>query len=380
MPPLKITVIEPSGLLYGSEYCLLDILDGLPRESFSFDIVMPRGGGFDQLLISRGMEIHDLLPRYLHRISRWGKAGVYWRLFRFLRKRRPDLIYLNQAGLLRAVSAIARLLRIPVVCQVQTLEDSRGISHQHGLQKPVRAFICNSEFIACQTQVPDIKKCTLYQGMSQSARDSDVPAKRDSDDRRSFTVGILGRIALSKGHYLLLDAAALLCQRIPACRFVVIGAGLTSEDTNAFELAVERAGLTSRFEMRGYRSQLEEELSRVDVLAIPSLAEPLGRVLFDAANFGVPVVVSDAGGLGEVCRRFSIGVPFQSGDANALAISLEYVALNYSAVLESFRSASQKMQDSLSMKSYIGVIRRILERAALGDTTSMTWLGEPARK
>lgn len=377
MPALKVTVIEPSGLLYGSEFCLLDILDELPRESFSWDIVMPRGGGFDQLLINRDFEIQDLLPRYLHQISRFEKAKAYWRLFRFLSQRRPDLIYLNQAGLLRVVSIIAHLLKIPVVCQVQTLEDSRWISHQRGIHKPVSAFICNSEFIAAQTKVPDTKKCTLYQGIQRTACRPASATSRDVDFQRSFTVGILGRIAPSKGHYLLLEAAAQLSRRIPACRFVVIGAGLTSEVTSAFEQAVDRAGLTSRFEMRGYRTQLSEELSRVDLLAIPSLAEPLGRVLFDAAKFGVPVVVSDAGGLGEVSRRFSIGVSFRSGDASAFANSMEYVAVNYSAVLASFRSASQRMLKSLSMKSYIDEIRIILERGSLGESTSTTWLGDP---
>ena len=95
---MKITVIEPSGQLYGSEYCLLDILDGLPRESFSWNIVLPGGGGFDQVLIKRGFETYDLMPRYLHRIGRAAKLRGYWRLLRFLAKEKPDLIYLSQSG------------------------------------------------------------------------------------------------------------------------------------------------------------------------------------------------------------------------------------------------------------------------------------------
>lgn len=374
---MKITVIEPSGLLYGSEYCLLDILDGLPRESFSWNIVLPGGGGFDQVLIQRGFETHDLMPRYLHRIGRAAKLRGYWRLLRFLAKEKPDLIYLNQAGLLRVVSIIARLLRIPVVCQVQTLEDARWLSRQNGIQQPVRAFICNSRFIADQTHVADARKCTLYQGIDQRVVHPPSPRQKTGDSLGSFNVGILGRISLSKGHYVLLDAAALLCRKIPGCRFIVIGAGITPADTQAFEQAVERSGLASRFQMRGYRSELREELSRVDVLAIPSLAEPLGRVLFDAANMGVPVVASNAGGLGEVCQRFDIGVPFESGNAEALAESLDYVAENYATVEESFRSASQQMHQKLSMTSYLSEVRKILERAAIGECTSITWLGDP---
>ena len=82
---------------------------------------------------------------------------------------------------------------------------------------------------------------------------------------------------------------------------------------------IKDSGLSAKFEFRGYRTDVEMELSRLDLLVIPSIAEPLGRVLFDAAEFGVPVVLSDGGGLGEIGKRFDIGVRFESGNPDALA-------------------------------------------------------------
>jgi glycosyltransferase involved in cell wall biosynthesis len=381
---VKIAVIEPSGRLYGSEYCLLDIIDGLPRKDFEWTVLLPEGRGFDQLLLEREVAFKFAIPRDLGQLSKWRKTLAYARMLRHLRKIGPDLLYVNQAGSLRAASACARWLRLPVVCQVQTLEDARWVSARQKLHRVVRAFICNSQFIAEETECNRQKKCVLYQGVDQrrltNAR-AKVQRKRQSLAQEvpgagPRVIGILGRIALSKGHFLLLEAAQILQSRVAECRFVVIGEGLTPDDTVRFEAAVRQSGLAPRFEFRGYRSDLELELGRLDLLVIPSLAEPLGRVLLDAAEHGVPVVLSDAGGLGELSRRFCIDVPFRSGDANALADAIAGAMENLPAVRERFWSSSLAMFELLSMPSYLGSMERILRNAAAGRSANEVWLGD----
>lgn len=376
---LRVAVIEPSGRLYGSEYCLLDIVSGTPREWFEWRVFLPEGRGLDRLLEAAGVACDFSMPADLSDRSRPGRLLVYLRVLARLRALDPDLIYVNQTGSLRAAASYARLLRTPIVCQVQTLEDARWLSSQPGLQSPVQAFICNSDFIASATKVDSSRKCTLYQGIpverTNRARRNAEKAER-SRDTETFKIGILGRIAHSKGHYLLLDAAkALHCAR-DDFRYVVIGEGLTDRDTEAFRSAVHREGLDDLFDFRGYRSNLAEELDRLHVLTIPSIAEPLGRVLFDAAEQGVPVVLSDAGGLGELSKRFGIGVRFASGSAQALATALSDVAGSYEETVSDFRVAAVAMLESLSMEPYLEVVAEVLRRSASGKPTRLEWLGE----
>jgi glycosyltransferase involved in cell wall biosynthesis len=381
--PLQVAAIEPSGRLYGSEYCLLDIIDGLPRRRFSWRIFLPRNAGFDQLLLDRGIGCEFLLPRHLGEIPRWQRSLVYARVLWRLKQLKPDLLYVNQTGSLRAAAVYARWLQLPVICQVQTLEDARWLSSNPRLHPVVKAFICNSEFIAAETLCDPYRKCVLYQGLppervEHSKKNRLSPRKfiYRYGEQKPFVVGILGRIAVSKGHYLLINAVTQLQKLLPNCRFVVIGAGLTPKDTHDFGSAVHQSGLTPSFEFRGYRKDLAAEFDRLDLLVIPSLAEPLGRVLFDAAEYGVPVVLSDAGGLGEISRRFDVGVRFKSGDAGALSRSLFEVARNYQKIRQRFLAASLIMLERLSMPSYLSTIERILLSSADCRTSCEVWLGD----
>jgi glycosyltransferase involved in cell wall biosynthesis len=377
--PIRIVVIEPSGRLYGSEYCLLDILDGLNSEPFQWSVILPKGQGFDQLLLDRRIECHFLMPSNAAAKSRVCRTGHYLRILWHLRQLKPDLLYVNQTGSLRAAAMYSRWLKLPMVCQVQTLEDARWVSGRKELHKDVYAFICNSQFIANQTLVDKDKKCILYQGIGserveRTQRFAMERLQRPISDATKF--GILGRIAVSKGHYLLLDAMQRLGDRLAGSRVVVIGEGLTPSDTKAFQDAVARAGLTDRFIFRGYQTNIQEELSAVDVLLIPSIAEPLGRVLFDAAEFGVPVIISDAGGLGELGKRFSIGIPFKSQDPDALASAMAGVVQNLSSNQTAFARASLEMMQSLNMSSYLDSVKKIVFAGATRKQCAIAWLGD----
>jgi glycosyltransferase involved in cell wall biosynthesis len=380
---VKIAVIEPSGRLYGSEYCLLDIIDGLPKDRFSWRIVLPKGRGLDRLLLDRGIDCEFLVPSYPGSLSQGKKMGAYAKIIWRLKQIKPDLLYVNQAGSLRAAAIYARLLKLPVVCQVQTLEDARWLN---GFPKPhdvVNAFVCNSQFIAAELYCDPHKKCVLYQGIAEERVIRALQhlqerrgAQRENKEEKGVAIGILGRIAISKGHYLFLEAASLLKDWLPTCRFVVIGEGLTAEDTLQFSEAVQESGLDADFELRGYRTDLTAELSRLDLLVIPSLAEPLGRVLFDAAEHGVPVVLSDAGGLGELARRFNIGVTFKSGDSEALADAIVMSVDDYPAICLQFYAAAVSMLERLPMRSYLDSVDRILRAAAYHKTANEVWLGD----
>jgi glycosyltransferase involved in cell wall biosynthesis len=374
---LRIAVIEPSGLLYGSEYCLLDILEGLPGSDFDWTIILPKGGGFDAILQERGYQCHFLLTRFLHKVSRARKIIPYFQLYRFLQKNRPDVIYLNQAGLLRVTNTIATRLRIPVVCQVQTLEDAAYVSRHCSQSAVVQSFICNSQFIGDMLNVDERKKSILYQGiLTSQPRPQTVSRLASKYDR--FTVGILGRIAESKGHFLFVQAARQLVAESETIRFVVIGDGIDRDTTTRFQKAVDDAGLTPFFEMRGYCKDISTELNRIDLLAIPSLAEPLGRVLFDAARFAVPVVVSDEGGLGEISEMYSIGVQFKSRDADSLASAIREVRTEYATVCNDFFMATERLHRGLNHERYLNIIASILKKASKWQNSSDRWFGETA--
>lgn len=369
--PIRITAIEPSGRLYGSEYCLLDILRGTDAQRFRWSVITPGGGGFSQVLEQQGISCHTNLPAGLHRQSRLARARAYARLLFDVRRIGTDLLYVNQAGMLRAASAICRVLRIPGVCQVQTLEDAQWISRSRAGAGSMLAYICNSSFIAEHTLVETDRKCVLYQGIAQPPNYVAAP----SQSPNTITLGLVGRISESKGHYLTIRAAELLRKSGLDFKVRVIGDGLTEQDTAKFKAAVAEAGLSELFEFRGYRSDLKTEFASIHLLLIPSIAEPLGRVLYDAAHFGLPVIAADSGGLGEICRLYGVGQKFSANNPESLARAIRQAATCLDAVRDDFRQRSAEMIHSLSMDSYLRVIEQLLTNAAARIPCAIRWQG-----
>jgi glycosyltransferase involved in cell wall biosynthesis len=367
----SVTALEPSGNLYGSEYCLLDIIEGT-RSTFDWEVILPAGGGFDSVLDAKGIRAKRLLMRDSHTVPLWKKLPGYMRVRRHLAKTRPSVVYVNQAGMLRAANKMTDG-SAQIVCQVQTLEDAKLIAGMSAEHARVRTFICNSHFIASHAGVPPEKLTVLYQPMMPANR---PPMREPIAPGPPWQAGILGRISETKGHYLLIDAAKILCSKRSDVRFVVIGTGLNEEHTQRFEKAVRDAGMWSAFDMRGYRSAAHQELSSLHLTLIPSVAEPYGRVLLDAAATRIPAIVSDGGGLGELSAHFNIGRRFRSLDARSLAESIEAALHDYAGERARFNQAAETMLARLDPDSYIQAVTTVIENAARSESTAMEWLGE----
>jgi glycosyltransferase involved in cell wall biosynthesis len=368
----SVTALEPSGNLYGSEYCLLDIIEGT-RSTFDWEVILPEGGGFDALLDAKGIPEKRLLIRNSHTVPLWKKIPGYLRVRRHLARVHPSVVYVNQAGMLRAATRMTQGIATEMVCQIQTLEDAKLIAELGAEHTRVRTFICNSHYIASHAGIAPEKLTVLYQPMMPANR---PPVRDPIAPGPPWRVGILGRISETKGHYLLIDAAKILASRRSDIRFVVIGTGLNEEHTQRFEAAVRDAGLSSAFELRGYRSAAHEELSSLHLALIPSVAEPYGRVLLDAAATRVPAIVSDGGGLGELSEHFNIGRRFRSLDSTSLADSIEAALADYAGERARFSGASERMLERLDPDKYIEAVSAVIMNAAQGRSTAMEWLGE----
>jgi glycosyltransferase involved in cell wall biosynthesis len=117
-----------------------------------------------------------------------------------------------------------------------------------------------------------------------------------------------------KGHRTLLDAIAGLRGRYPGLVYVIAGAG--PEEAALRERARE-LGLGQAVHFAGLVMPVYPLLARADLVIMPSLDEPLGLAQVEALALGVPVAVSDAGGLPETVEHGRTGWVLPAGDVEA---------------------------------------------------------------
>ena len=136
-----------------------------------------------------------------------------------------------------------------------------------------------------------------------------------------WRIGVVGRISPEKGQLALIGALRLLIEE--GHRIDVEIAGAAQFAPAGYEAEVRRAatGLPVRF--TGWSDDISAVFERLDLLAVPSAAEPgLPRVVLEAFSAGLPVVAAPTGGIPEAVRDGETGYLARDNSALALASRL----------------------------------------------------------
>ncbi len=136
-------------------------------------------------------------------------------------------------------------------------------------------------------------------------------------------VGIVGRIAVEKGHRFLLEAAHELGTRYPL-HFVVVGDG---PEEAQMKQKVQELGLSERVTFTGFREDVNNILQALDVVTVPSTwNEPCSAVVQQAMALSRPVIGTRAGGTPEMIVEGETGLLVPPSDAGSLADAIGVLA------------------------------------------------------
>lgn len=113
------------------------------------------------------------------------------------------------------------------------------------------------------------------------------------------TVLFVGRLTRQKGPEKFLDIAERVLETNPDVRFVMAGVG------DYFKSMIEQSSfknIGNRFHLTGFLNleKLRYLFSVSDVYCMPSISEPFGLSAVEAAQFGLPCVISKQSGVAEV--------------------------------------------------------------------------------
>lgn len=143
-----------------------------------------------------------------------------------------------------------------------------------------------------------------------------IPASPDRVNSKGtkYRIGFIGRLDPTKGIETILTAAR--GGQLDAFTFVVAGEG---DDNYVAQL---KSNAPANVSFVG-RVNPNEFMPTLDGLVVPSLwPEPMGRVVLEAYQHGLPVVASGVGGLTELVKNGTSGLLFPAGDAGKLTDAL----------------------------------------------------------
>ncbi|MFN4328976.1 MAG: glycosyltransferase [Limnobacter sp.] len=138
-----------------------------------------------------------------------------------------------------------------------------------------------------------------FQGIERDAEQTALPASLMStlsDMARRPVIVHAAMFRLEKGHSFMLNVVKALLPQFPGLTYIAAGEGELRE---AVAEEARRLGIADHVVLPGMLNPVAPLIARADVLVMPSSYEPLGMSQIEALGLGVPVVVSQVGGLPE---------------------------------------------------------------------------------
>jgi glycosyltransferase involved in cell wall biosynthesis len=193
---------------------------------------------------------------------------------------------------------------------------------------------CVAEFLTSIAPELTDRIRVIYNGIDLEA----VRAQRSAEEVRrelgvSCSVPLVGTVAQLvpwKGVELFVEAAARIAAASEA-RFVVVGGDLFGEHKRyavSVRRRAEEVGLGARIHWVGWREDVPDLLSAMNVYLHMAKSEPLGRAILEAMAVGVPCVAPNACGPAEIIRSGETGLLFRPGDVEDAARAVLEVMSN----------------------------------------------------
>ena len=132
-------------------------------------------------------------------------------------------------------------------------------------------------------------------------------------------IGSVGALVPHKDRETLIRAMALAVQRGLPLKMAIAGEG---DQRTELETLIGGLGLEQRVSLLGQRDDVPRLLHLFDLFALSSREEGLGTSVLDAMAAGLPVIVTEAGGLPEMIRNGRNGLVVPPADPAALAEAL----------------------------------------------------------
>jgi glycosyltransferase involved in cell wall biosynthesis len=132
----------------------------------------------------------------------------------------------------------------------------------------------------------------------------------------------VGRLHPQKGFSKLISAFARVAERLPSARLLILGEGPEREKLQS---QIQRAGLTGRVHLPGYRYDVPAVMRACSALVLTSLWEGMPNVVLEAMSVGLPVIAADVPGISELIPDETHGIVVSDGSISGFAAALERV-------------------------------------------------------
>lgn len=316
-----------------------------------------------------------------HLFDLWNPLAA-WRFYKVLKAERPDIINSSViAGFSTSIHSVAKWMSVPVV---HTMRDYYLICQQNAMfrggenckqlcagckpfavarkftSKHLSRVLANSEYVLRAHKTHNAFPQTIPHFTQFNMNKSEhIETARSFPKSRPATVGFIGRLDVTKGIEILLQAFK---QIEKGAVLKIAGKG-----TPEYEAKLKDLSKGYNVEFVGY-VDADKFYSEIDILVCPSVYnEPLPRVVYEAYAYALPVIVSDTGGTPEIVDHGQTGFIYPAQDVEALASHIKTLLVDsklYEALSTGAAEKAKEFRPSVILDQFIGHLEGAVEGSA----------------
>ena len=313
-----IFYITPSVELLGARVSLFQLVANLDTTRFRPLVICPREGPLSERL--RDINVQTRIVR----IGKWRKVK-YWPLIpqaifnltEIGREEGVGLWHSNEFWSFPYAYQSAKRLGTPAICHFRCSRSATQVPPQ----KLRKYFVHKADQIIAISEsqknifknMPEVasKLSVVPNGLDLSKfsrLETKAFRKEFNVDDNEFLVGMVGLISEHKGVEEYLIACAKVAEKIPNLKIVIVGPDHSRIYLKRIKKLCAKLQIENRMIFTGFREDIPNIMSSLDLLITPSRQEAFGRVLLEAMAVGTPVIASDVGGIPEVISSNDVGI------------------------------------------------------------------------
>ncbi len=272
-----------------------------------------------------------------------------------------DVIHAHDWLTAYAAKTLKTSYNIPMICTIHATEAGRNNGIRTDMQKYINdtewlltyeasEVIVNSNYMKSEIQrlfgLPFEKINVVPNGVNLNNFNN---VYRDYDFRRRFAMDnekivlFIGRLVYEKGIQHLISAMPKILDHYHDVKLVIAGKGGMLDELKA---QANNLGISQKVYFAGYLNSKDvQKMYRcADISVFPSTYEPFGIVALEAMLAGVPVVVSDIGGLNEIVEHGVTGMKSYAGNPNSIADSILTLLFDHKLCDQVVKNAKAKVK------------------------------------
>jgi glycosyltransferase involved in cell wall biosynthesis len=361
---------SPGHVFGGGKQAFYNLISRLDRRRFNPLVATAPTGRYAEMLRSLGVR---LIPLAMN--NRFDMRIPY-RLARVVREDSVTILHSHGGG--RAdffVYLASKLVNIPVKIttvanlverwfEINPLQLYVYKRLQRKTEKIFDQFICVSDYLADyliqQRGLDRTKVKTIYNGVDLDyfkATPESPPIKNEFPRKgEQILIGAIGRLVAEKGLEYLLEGIPDVLKRFPQAKVLLVGDGPLKAH---LERRVISLGLKERIIFTGFRSDIREILSCLDILILPSLLEGFPMIILEAMAMAKTIIASDIPGIREQIKDGTSGILVPAKDSKALAAAILRILASNRAAENISLAARQTVEEKFSIEKMVMETERL---------------------